>query len=371
MEPNTITIAVPWLPMLVVLGVVGVVFGTRGMRARSKERSAIAKAEAREEAQRLFPSPWDEVYEECSETDDNPESRGVLIRWLKAAKQDGVELPFLVPEAIHAFTCELTFPSVEWTDPVFWKVCLDILAPYDRERIETTRLADALEEEKEASEKLKVAEEKAAELQKKKALFNYPWDKAYEECRTKSPAGAQAWLRKWIPEQDNLCPISVEAADALIYEVTGNYGERKEFFELLSQCLDTGCYDTCRNISEYNLRDELPSDWYDFWKELKGYPSCKMLFMKLIGKFEKTGFMVHAATEVSLTSDQASLLSRALGRGNVIDTKFYADDLAKFVRGAREVPKRGAMRKNIWQQSDEERVAAMDAKADEEGGIPF
>lgn len=327
---TTITFPVPWLPMLIGLFVVSVVGGVRELCARSRAKHAAVTARRRETTDLLFPSPWNDVYDECSEISSNPDSRSFLRKWLMDAKHKGLELPLLSSEAVHAFVCELTYPSVEWDDPKFWREeCLSLLAPYDNDQL----LIALAGKEKVAVEEVRFAAEKAANLRKKQDLFRCPWDEAYDACRTTATwQGAQHWLRKWILEQDDLPSLTTKAVEELVEHLAEKDSfEEKAWFELLSPYLDTG-NDTYRNISDCNLRDQLPTEWYDFWKELKGYPSRKMLFMQMIGKHEEDGFMVHAATEVSLTSDQAALLCRALGHGNRIDTAFYADDLAKFVR---------------------------------------
>ncbi len=315
---ESITFPVPWLPMLIAFGVMGVGFGIRGIRNYSRERLVIEEAHEREETQRLFPSPWDEAYEECCETDGNPKSRIFLKGWLSKHEN----LPLLSSEAVCKLACELTF---EYCDK--WEECLNILALWDAERIV---IEAAATDRKDA--------EKANNLKKKRALFSYPWDKVYDECRVMSFVGAQAWLRKWISEQDSLCSMSVEAADELLNHVAQEHDERKGFFGLLSPYLDTGCFDRYRNIADYSLRDELPQEWYDFWQEMKGYPARSSLFGRRTGWYSKEGTMVHPALKVPLTPNQAALLSRALGDGHKGSTEYYAEGLARCVFTGDEVP---------------------------------
>lgn len=197
---------------------------------------------------------------------------------------------------------------------------------------------------------------KAAELRQERlnALLPSPWNEAHHELtrihdadHSEANPRSRNFLRHWLAEQENLPRLSCEAVHRLACLLTFEYCDKWDdclailapYSDIKSLADETEKLAREKAAEELlNLRDQLPIEWYEFWTELKGYPSCKMLFAKLIGKHEKDGFMVHAATEVLLTSDQAALLSRALGCGNAVDTKFYAADLVKFVRAETEVP---------------------------------
>lgn len=226
---NSITIMVPWIPILTGLGVISVFLIIRkGMRLRSRKREQ-QEAGRREEIQCLFPSPWDEAYERLIRIDDNPDSRVFLRYWLS----EHTDLPRLSREAVHRLACQLTF---EYCD--IWDECLDILSPYSdvKSLAETERVAQEKAEQ--------LAQEK--EFAEKKALFPCPWDLAYETCRSSDTwKGTQLWLQKWIGEQINLPPISLKAVEELMTKVVEDKDDENEeyltFFALITPYLDTGC----------------------------------------------------------------------------------------------------------------------------------
>ena len=319
---DSITITVPWIPILVGLAVFSLVQIIRkvfrGKMTRRQQRFHQKQVVLRQKIQRFFPSPWDDAYERCSNIDDNPQSREFLKAWLAERTVYRIDLPRLSSDAIHEFACELTF---EYCD--MWNECLGILAPYSEEQ-EKDLAAEKVLLEKDLADKKALFEKELAE---KKALFLYPWDTAYEACRdTGTWSGAQNWLRKWIDEQSSLPHLSVAAAEELMSHVSNrkNKDEYRACFSMVAPYLDTG-YAPHRDFGDYNLEQQLPEEWFKFWKELKDYPSRRSLFLEKLARYKDQP--PHPVFHVPLTTEQAALLSRALGGGNETVTNFYASDL--------------------------------------------
>ena len=270
----------------------------------------------------MFPVPWDAAYERLLQIqktggdDRNPKTRVFLRHWLS---EQG-NLPRLSRDAVLELVRNMTFEYC-----AHWDECLAILDPYADE---IRSLEKANRDDKEQREQ-KAKNEGYA---KKQAMFSYPWDTAYEACdHATSWEGAQLWLRKWLKEQTALPPISVAAAEELMKILVDEETLEAEdetycgLFSLFSPYLDTGYL---HNVSSYNLEKKLPEAWFCFWKEIKDYPDRRNLFVEKSAKYSSDP--PHPVFEEPLTVDQATLLSRALGRCE-IDIKSYAYDLTKCV----------------------------------------
>ena len=308
---NGITIMVPTLSTVAQIGSVIIIFlvlraCVRSVRRRG--RQAILAADQRQEQLRvLFPSPWNEAWDKLIDIESNPDSRTFLRHWLSEQKN----LPRLSRDAVHKLACELTFEyCCEYGDE-----CLTILDPYTDE-IQSLEKTECLARR----EREQLAEKEAIE-----ELFHHPWNGAYRVCASaETREGAQLWLEKWIGEQSYLPAISIKAAEKLTSKVTGSLA-------MLAPYLDTG-YSTYRDSSDCNLEQILPKEWFELWKEIKDYPSRRMLFMT-----KRNSKPPHPVFHVPLTSEQAALLARALGGGCETKTEFYASDLARCVAMTAEI----------------------------------
>lgn len=192
----------------------------------------------------------------------------------------------------------------------------------------------------------KERERSVAKQAEVRALFSPRWVVAYETClkfRSRGTGIMDAhivrgiWLRKWLSEQTELPALSCEAAGVL----AGLLGERNsarwsEALTIVAPYFDTGHVpksvpelDSSHCTADWNLCNELPKAWYNFWKELEDYPDRRSLFRKNLGK--DGGGTPHPVFQTSLTPKQAGLLARALGGGNKYTAGYYAQDLVNCV----------------------------------------
>lgn len=191
----------------------------------------------------------------------------------------------------------------------------------------------------------------AAELRREQlnALLPSPWNEAHHELTRIHDTDdsdinpkSRNFLRHWLAEQENLPRLSSEAVHKLVCLLTFEYCDKwDDCLAILAPYSDVKPLAETENLAseeaaEELLRDRLPSEWYKFWTEMKNYPSRRALFTKRIGKDAKGGERVHSALLFSLTSDQAALLSQALGNGEK-DVAFYASELVKCVRAGTDM----------------------------------
>ncbi len=198
----------------------------------------------------------------------------------------------------------------------------------------------------------KAAEQSQAQLLEDLALFHVPWLEAYEGCRKlESMEGKTRWLRKWIGERIDLPLLKQAAALKLVRQLadqpttikrrtqreverTQEDVEWERTWDIIAPYLDTGG-DSGIEWTEEILKS-LPKEWFDFWLDIKDYPSRRSLFWQKIGYSSSKSR--HPACEVALSTDQATLLARALGgRDGTVIVESYASDLAQFVEMEGEI----------------------------------
>lgn len=197
-------------------------------------------------------------------------------------------------------------------------------------------------------------------------LFPYPWRDAYDRIYELDtyPAG-RLWLSEWLRNHVLLPTLTIEAIEKLVDGLVdtddkAQNDQHEAILKDLRPYLDehnegevgrsqTRRLDVPQRDEFAELRDALPRVWYDFFMELRNYPSPRSLFLKKIGWGGGANTPRHPACEVPLTTEAAKLLAEALGEGET-EIGFYASDLVRFIKMRTE---RVEERPRILREDDE------------------